>query len=277
MLPMSSEASSLAAWAARADANPSLADPLNQFYLNDYNRRLAGSRSRGFDSYRGALNSLADSPALVSVFGSPLRREGDLADHCSTTAAGTAAYPSARNTTAVGLDLAASLFNDRGARYVGLVDVGLGTDTSAAYDGHGSCALVTYGNLFNLLKQLSRVLSSAAMPGAGQISINDTLVILNTEFGRTLKPTSAGRDHYGPFYTSVLIGGSIRTTADNQPRLVGAVDVVGGAPRGTFSPANLACVGLAAAGIRADHPDNFAFHELPRTSPVGFEAEFFNA
>ncbi len=45
---------------------------------------------------------------------------------------------------------------------------------------------------------------------AGTIDLSDTLVLLTTEFGRTLVGASTGRDHLPEGYASVLLGGPLR-------------------------------------------------------------------
>lgn len=271
LVPMSAGASDLARWAPRSGIHPG-ADALTTFYADLYEGGLAGSRSRGFAAYKAALGSLPESPGLTTVFDSSLRGEGTTADHCSTNPANAGPKP---NTTRACLDMAAWLFNTKGTRYVGMVDVGIGTDTGAAYDGHGHSAGVTFGNLFLLLKELSRV-TSPDTPAADRISIDDTLIILNTEFGRTPGAQgSTGRDHYGRGYVVVLIGGPIQPTASGEPKLIGSFDWTATFPAGTYTPANLACVALTAAGIDPHVTDNFAFHELP-PGPF-YEQPFFEA
>ncbi|WP_437913829.1 DUF1501 domain-containing protein [Sorangium sp. So ce302] len=276
IVPMSAAASDMAAWAARSNVVPG-SDALNQVYAGLYEAGLDGSRSRGFDAYAAALDSLPGSPDLEPVFNSSLRTEGPTAVHCSTNSPSPGGPPggSPLNTTKASLDMAAWLFNTKDTRYVGMVDVGLGTDTGAAYDGHGHTAGVTFGNLYNLLKELSRV-TSLTTPASGRISIDDTLIILNTEFGRTIGPDlPAGRNHYGRGYVVVLLGGPIQPTVSGEPRRIGSFDWMTGSPLGSYTAANLACVALTAAGIDPHVTDNFAVGELPPGPP--YEAPFFQA
>ncbi|WP_437328937.1 DUF1501 domain-containing protein [Sorangium sp. So ce381] len=277
LVPMSSGVSEMADWASRTGVNAG-ADALTSYYADLYETNLDGSRSRGYGAYRAALDSLSGSPSLTSVFNSSLRGEGASLAHCSTNVV---APGTPLNTTAACLDMAAWLFNTKGTRYVGMVDVGIGKDTGAAYDGHGHTAGVTFGNLFLLLKELSRV-TSTATPQANRISVDDTLIILNTEFGRTPDPDpqgigGTGRDHYGRGYVVVLIGGPIQPTASGEPKLIGTMDWTAGPPAGRYTPANLACVALTAAGIDPHGTDNFAFQELPPGMPSSYEQPFFQA
>jgi hypothetical protein len=272
---MSAAASDLAAWAERNNVNPG-SDALNQVYAGLYEAGLDGSRSRGFNAYAAALDSLPGSPDLEPVFNSSLRTEGPTAVHCSTNSPSSGPPGgSPLNTTKSSLDMAAWLFNTKGARYVGMVDVGIGTDTAAAYDGHFHTAGVTFGNLYNLLKELSRV-TSMTPPPSGRISIDDTLIILNTEFGRTIEPDQPeGRNHYGRGYVVVLLGGPIQPTVSGEPKRIGSFDWMTGSPLGSYTAANLACVALTAAGIDPHVTDNFAVGELPPGPP--YEAPFFQA
>lgn len=299
LVPMGADAApAVATWASRSTVPGGAAnsDTLNGYYLGRYDRDLphppdgptTGHRYRGFEAYRAAYASLHDSPQLTSVFGSPLRTPGATAMDCSNnvTDRATSGLP---NTTQSSLAMAAWLFKHRNSRYVGMFDVGIGTDVGSPYDGHSHSAGVTYGNLYRLLSMLSAFIAPpGTVPSDSQISLDDTMILLNTEFGRTpapgLSPTGDGRDHYGAGYVTLLMGGPIRPTASAQPRLVGDFAASRGTIaeplRGSFTPANLAWVALAAAGIWPEHPDNFAMHERPGTpagSLVNPAAQFFNA
>lgn len=85
------------------------------------------------------------------------------------------------------------------------------------WDNHGGSALL--GNLggYALLKQpyclpsLDEAFAALLEDLSERGVLDETLVVLTGEFGRTPKINAAnGRDHWGPCYTTVLAGGGIR-------------------------------------------------------------------
>ena len=291
LVPMATDAPALATWAARSGVpgGAAASDTLAQYYASRYDRFLphppdgtAGAhRYRGFEAYRAALGSLHDSPQLTGVFGSSLRNAGPSTNAC---VAGTSPA-SASDTTKASFDMAAWLFQHMQSRYVGMYDVGIEQDTQSPYDGHSGSAVTTYGNLFRFLSHLADFIApDRASRTATQMVLDDVLIILNTEFGRTPNTHGGtGRDHYGAGYVTLLIGGPVRPTPTMLPRLVGDFAPSRGTLeepfRGLYTPANVAWGALVAAGIAPDHPDNFAVHEEPPDDPSSPNpaAAFFKA
>jgi hypothetical protein len=273
LVPMESLTPALNIWAGRRGVDSGI-DALVEHYAALYETSLGGSRARRFDAYRTALRDLPSSPSLQCVFGSPLRTSG-VADtpHCAT---GSTTLPSNLGTTAACLDMAAWLFREKGARYVGMVDVGIGRLSGSAYDGHTDCALGTFGNLYRLLKELTRVITESPTPGPGRIGLDEAMIILNTEFGRAPQEQNLeGRDHFARGYTTVLIGGPI---GDAGPRLVGSFDRMGDDFAGQFTPGNLMAASLMAMGINPDLPENLAANDVyydARGAAVALAPTFF--
>jgi hypothetical protein len=269
---MSGDLPVLSQWVGRAGVpgGAASADTLTNYYLGRYDSSAphpSVHTYRGLEAYRAALASLPQSPDLASVYGSALRVAGPIASHCSTNAP-TTNPTTAPDTTLQSLNMAAWLIQNKGTRYVGMIDAGIGRDTDTAYDGHNQSAGVTYGNLERLLKHLCDFIAPpGTTPSPTQVSLDDVLIVLNTEFGRTptvgmLPPN--GRDHYGAGYVTVLIGGPIQPTMGGSPRFLGTLDSVAGASViGTFTPANLAWLCLEAAGIWQENADNFALNDRP--------------
>jgi hypothetical protein len=85
------------------------------------------------------------------------------------------------------------------------------------WDNHGGSALL--GNLggYDILRQpyclpsLDQAFAALLEDLSERGILDETLVVLTGEFGRTPKINAAnGRDHWGPCYTTVLAGGGIR-------------------------------------------------------------------
>src|SRR5690606_27984182 len=113
------------------------------------------------------------------------------------------------------------------------------------YDTHEAHARDTARNLLNLQQQLLAVLRAPGDPPSPEtLDPAETLVILNTEFGRT--PTAqnggSGRNHHPYGYTTVLLGGPA------VPGIVGAIGEDGFATSAVL-PSESRIAALLALGI----------------------------
>lgn len=127
---------------------------------------------------------------------------------------------------------------------VPFVQVNLGKNSS--WDTHRRNFLNLKRNLFPYLDlSVSALLDDLKDSGM----IDDTLVVVTGEFGRTPKINkSSGRDHWGPTMTSLFAGGGVQ-----GGRVVGATDKTASYPiADKQSPANIAATMFDALGIPAD-------------------------
>jgi hypothetical protein len=194
-----------------------------------------------------------------------------------------------------GLRAAAFLLNNptaaQQANYVCVVDGGLkNLGFMEAYDVHDTGgapgqAQRTSSNIWETLSALAGIIRAPAdPPDPLKINLNDTLVVIRTEFGRTPfrsnggAPVNAsnGRDHWPDGYASVLIGGPIQTAG-----VVGSIsDGTGNTGQGVadaglnYKPQDIQAAALLAAGI-----DPFADGNLPvgDLSPSLFAATHLQA
>ena len=151
------------------------------------------------------------------------------------------------------------------ASYVCVSDIGLyEASGGGGYDVHLDCARDTSTNFNNLLGSLLDIIDVPGGNDPTKISLDDTLVILNTEFGRTpgrqLKGTAdSGRNHHPYGYATVFIGGPITTA---HKGLYGAIGPDGIAT--TFAtPAENRIAALLALGIWPFSPEAFAVSDVP--------------
>ncbi len=122
------------------------------------------------------------------------------------------------------LKLAAHLLTqaEEKARYVCVVDSGLTVSSGGGgYDTHTEQAIVTARNFNNLFRSLSQVVNAPGESDPGKLDLSKTLIILNTEFGRTptLQPATGGRNHHPSAYVTAMIGGSVPGRT-----IIGAID-----------------------------------------------------
>ncbi|MBS2017727.1 MAG: DUF1501 domain-containing protein [Deltaproteobacteria bacterium] len=249
----------LATWAARAGVTAE-GDALLRMYRDRYATRSV-PRSTSFDGYSGVVDRLAGAPQLQAAYA--LRPPvPPVVEHCTTEMP---TEPAPRwNLVRGSLDVARRLLAN-GAKHVAMIDSGIGRDATLPYDGHGDSTRLTIGNVYNLLTELTAVVKRPGEPNDPsnpKIDLDDTLVLLTSEFGRTPGvggPTGTGREHL-PTYAAVAIGGPVAMSPDGAPRLAGSFGS-GSTIHGTYTPAQLASEALVAAGIHADHPHNFTAPE----------------
>lgn len=138
--------------------------------------------------------------------------------------------------TAVSLRVAVDLLNHptSPSRYVCVIDGGLGPQSEAGgYDSHENTPRIQATNLAALFKALSEVVNEPGEADPRKLDLDRTLIILNTEFGRTpIAGENLGRGHWPHAFPVTYIGGPIRS--DNRG-IYGSMDAdalaeVGAAP-----------------------------------------------
>jgi Protein of unknown function (DUF1501) len=152
------------------------------------------------------------------------------------------------------------------ARYVCVVDTGLEEASGGGgYDTHSENSKVQARNLRNCLEQLTGIINKPGEHDPTKIDLDDTLVILNTEFGRT--PTAQldgdandGRNHHPYGYATALIGGPV-----TGQQVVGAIGPDGVASS-AVSPSEARIAALLALGIWPFSPEAFGVSDVKDAS-----------
>jgi hypothetical protein len=238
-------------------------DALVGAYVDQYNARLAWPkqgrvRSARTDDFAAAYQTTKNVDGIRGVLTADLfaTRPGE---SCGSTR--TADIP------IMGLNAARHVLTHptEPASYVCVSDIGLyEASGGGGYDVHLECARDTSTNFNNLLGSLLDIIDVPGGNDPTKISLDDTLVILNTEFGRTpgrqLKGTAeTGRNHHPYGYATVFIGGPVTTA---QRGLYGAIGPDGLAT--TFAtPAENRIAALLALGIWPFSPEAFAVSDVP--------------
>lgn len=226
-------------------------DSMLDLYADIYREQMSWPsrgplRSKHFASYEASLRQVFDAPALSTLLDPSLLAIGS-SQSCVYNGASPPTIVDRGHTS---LRLAAHLLNAGGAKYVGVVDNGRLQAGGAGYDVHGGLALVTSTNLYSILHELETLVSDSAL------DLNDTLVVINTEFGRTpLRGGADGRDHYPLGYAVALLGGPIAARGIAGSMTSSTVPVAMGP---AFSPTDVIGGVLLAAGINPTHPNIFA-------------------
>ncbi len=236
-------------------------------------------RSTAFQEYASSVASLFQAPQLSTLLtGVPLGTSP--AQFCSRDSS-VGAFPSGMDFAAAAVKTAAYLLTRPAAeqaRYVCIVDGGM-DNIGFAYDVHSDPSSpqvqATSSHLWGLLSSLASVIRDPANPtptDSQKIDLNETVIVIKTEFGRTPFKSLGGtpnalfngRDHWPEGYVNVIIGGPINTAG-----VVGSISdgqgstTVGIAEAGhTYKPEDVQCAVLLAAGIDPFADGNFQQGEL---------------
>lgn len=146
------------------------------------------------------------------------------------------------------------------ARYVCVSDTGLyEASGGGGYDTHDSNSADTAMNFDNVLRNLLSIINAPGETDPTKLDLDDTLIILNTEFGRTgFRQGATGRNHHPYGYVTSFIGGPI-TSAEKG--IYG--NIRNSSVAGTYaSPAENRIAALLALGIWPFSPEAFAVSDV---------------
>lgn len=254
----------------RPGMNGSNRDELFNYYRAWYRDRLrwrGGSadadliRSKGFGAYDSSANTLVNATDLHTLLGTvPLALQDTL--ECPI---GGATMKSDR--TGSSILAAAKLLTTAeaagGARHVCVVDGGVNHYGGAAYDTHGTNIPGTAINLWTTLDALASVIEDPASPDPDKISLDDTLIVLKTEFGRDPINSGGGRNHWPQGYVNMLIGGPVEAPTGSVKNVVGIINNSGFADDNNhYTPSDLQAALHIAAGIFPFESENFGVGDM---------------
>ncbi|MCA9567490.1 MAG: DUF1501 domain-containing protein [Myxococcales bacterium] len=267
--------------------HPGSARPLSlkiatsQAFLGRLDRSRVGAEAPAFDALSAFYNGQTRS--RYTVGGEPLRSAA-LSDHESARAgveasaairqilgddfmanlSGSSCGESAgRSYSAMGLENAVALLTHptAPARYVNVVDTGLvEADGGGGYDTHFEHLFPQARNTTHLLQELVDRINEPGENDPDKIDLDDTLVILTTEFGRTpfRQEGGSGTNHHPYGFVSVLLGGPI---GPDQSGIVGSIGPDGTSDDYT-TPSELRAGLLAACGIYPFAHESFAVGDV---------------
>jgi len=159
------------------------------------------------------------------------------------------------------LEVAAHLLLDANepAKYVCVTDTGLTTASGGGgYDTHSEQCVVTARNFTNLMNGLASIVNAPGESDPKKLNLDDTLIVLNTEFGRTpyIQAEQGGRNHHPDGYVTALIGGPYQGKT-----ITGAIDGTGTATSFS-SPGENRIAALLALGIFPFSQDGFNLSDI---------------
>jgi uncharacterized protein (DUF1501 family) len=152
-----------------------------------------------------------------------------------------------------------------------VVDTGLvSASGGGGYDTHTEQAITTARNFTNVIRSLASIVQKPGESAEGKIDLDKTLVILNTEFGRTptMQQETGGRNHHPNGYVTALLGGPVAGRS-----LVGAINDTAEATS-FATPAENRMAALLALGIWPYANEGFVVsdHAEPVSEERGAEA-----
>ena len=231
-------------------------DQLVDVYNSQYQTRLLwpdGNRVRSArtDDFTVAFDSTRKVDAIKGVLSSDL---------FATQAGAVCQTSRSKDIPLMGVSAAAKLLTHptEPASYVCVSDVGLyEASGGGGYDTHTENARDTAVNFDNLLKSLLAIINAPGETDPRKLSLDDTLIILNTEFGRTPGAQgSTGRNHHPYGYVTAFIGGP------TQKGIGGAIGPNGIAEQ-FATPAQNRIAALLALGIWPFAQEAFAVSDVP--------------
>ncbi|HUQ03910.1 MAG TPA: DUF1501 domain-containing protein [Kofleriaceae bacterium] len=236
-------------------------DALMRTYVDAYAKRLRWKgegdpvRSRRFADLAIASGTVAKSDAIASV----------LEPRLFTSRAGTACMESrTRDIPGMSLEAARHLLThpSQPATYVCVSDTGLyEASGGGGYDTHDDNAKDTARNFDNCLRSLLAIINAPGENDPTKLSLDDTLIILNTEFGRTpweQDRSENGRNHHPYGYVTAMIGATI-TSAEKG--IYGAIGPDGRATTAA-TPSENRIAALLSMGIWPFSPEAFAVSDV---------------
>ncbi len=187
-------------------------DALMNHYIEDYHARLRWKaqglslRAPRLGDLQASSSSITNAAAISSVLESQYFTPiggSNCADTADTDA------------MTMNVKLAAHLLTHPStpAKYVCIVDTGLlSADGGGGYDSHFETSFTQSRNLSHTLKSLLSVVNQPGENDPSKINLDDTLIVLTTEFGRSpYKQGANGRNHWPYGFPIVFIGGPVRS------------------------------------------------------------------
>jgi hypothetical protein len=238
-------------------ADRAAADAAAQAYLAQFNQRLTWPgqgrvRSPKVDDLAIALTNQTRVDAIGAVL-DPTQLANRNGTACGITR---------RDIPHMALNAARHLLTHptEPARYVCVSDIGLyEASGGGGYDTHTDNAIDTARNFDNIIQGLITILNGPGETDPTKLSLDDTLIILSSEFGRTPGTQSGnGRNHWPYGYVSALIGGPIDTA---QAGIYGAIGPDGRATQWA-TPSENRIGALLGMGIWPFSPEGFGVSDV---------------
>ena len=207
-------------------------------------------RSRANSDQQFAIAALQNAPSLATLLPSSM----------FVVENGMVCGVSKQDTSGMVLNASIDLLTDpvTPAKYVSCVDGGADFYGDLPYDVHAAHLSASTHNMTHIFRQLAARINEPGEGDVTKLDIDDTLIIITAEFGRTPYEQyagSGGTNHHPHGYVSVLIGGPV------QQGVSGSIGP-DGYGQDYVTPAEFRAAALAALGIYPFGPEGFAVGDL---------------
>ncbi len=146
------------------------------------------------------------------------------------------------------------------ARYVQWIDGGLAPNGSGGHDTHDSHVQDASRNVSHTMQALADIINTPGEGDPNKIDLDETMVVINTEFGRTPhRQGDTGLNHWPQGMINVMIGGPM-TSAERG--VYGAITEEEGFAQTWVSPAENRMMVMMALGIYPFSSQTFAVGDV---------------
>jgi hypothetical protein len=232
-------------------------------------------RSSGFEGYWVAAELLRDAPSMQALFANDILVRDDSVTRCPEHPEEAGQATDIRRGIKTMLHAAAELLGNGPARYVCAVDSGIAGfnsyDTHGSRDDLGPHLLNVNANIYNVMHHLADVIHHPTENPSGKINLDDTLIVINTDFNRTPGVNGTmGRDHWPYGYLTIMIGGPMSGGASIRGRIDS-----GGFTESSYrySATDMRAALLLAAGIDPFAEGNFRVSDFSAALMSGIGTE----
>lgn len=231
------------------------ADRLTFAHANAFGER---ARSKAFDQYDITLDGTFQANTLGQLFGG---------------LAGNAGNTIWDNPTRRAIQAAVAVLSQGASAYCAVADGGVIGDGNgfSQYDQHGDRLAPTHGesvtgNILNVMRTLWEEVD------AGNLDLDETLVVFTTEFGRAWSQEEGGSDHCTSGFAVAVLGGPI---AQGDGGLVGDLTFQANDNAALLEPTNVSQARPPAGRANAIHPTDFRAAILQAAGIHPFQADVF--
>lgn len=158
--------------------------------------------------------------------------------------------------------MAASLLtrkSDR-ARYVQWIDGGLQPNPSGGHDTHDSHVYDASRNVTHTMQALADIINKPGEGDPGKIDLDETMIVINTEFGRTPhRQGDTGLNHWPQGMVNVFIGGPLSAA---ERGIYGSITADEGHAQTWITPAENRMLVMMALGIYPFSSQTFAVGDV---------------
>lgn len=245
----------------RANLGPYAAtsDQLAGYYANRMRKRLTrpgatnAVRAPAAENFTQALHALENAASLSTLLAAELFKP---------VVAKTCGFVDSSDEFKMQLDVAVHLLrsNVGTTRHVQVIEPGYVSGPDApSNDTHESHAQKATRNQWHLWTRLVSKINKPGENDPDKLDLDDTLVVINTEFGRSpWAQSGTGRNHFPYAYCTAMFGGPIGKA---QKGFVGRINPDGTATD-ALTPAQMQAAVLAALGIYPFMSETFAVSDM---------------